>query len=83
MFYLQEVSRDHILTLIERYKVHITLFLPLPVDFILACCALDLQCISWLSQSPKNVVHLQCSMFGYEHVLMGVAKKFNTKVCKA
>jgi len=34
----------------------------------------------WLSENPRNVVHLQCAMFGYEHILMGVAKKFNTKV---
>ena len=33
-----------------------------------------------MSQDAGNVVHLQCGMFGYEHIFMGVAKKFNTKI---
>ena len=36
--------------------------------------------ISWLKENPCNVVHLQCGMFGYEHIFMALAKKFNTKV---
>ena len=40
--------------------------------------------LSWLAKSPKNVVILQCAMFGYEHLYMGVLKRFKTKVqqCK-
>ncbi len=44
------------------------------LNFICTCT------YSWLVKSPQNVVRLQCSMFGYEHIYMGVARKFNMKV---
>jgi hypothetical protein len=34
----------------------------------------------WLAKDPTNVVHLQCACFGYEHIFMGIHKKFKTKI---
>lgn len=46
---------------------------------------ITVQCISpsstsWLAKDPYNVLYLQCNMFGYEHIFMAMAKKFNTKI---
>ncbi|XP_065919409.1 protein artemis-like isoform X2 [Dysidea avara] len=34
----------------------------------------------WLNKSDRHVVHLNLFMFGFEHVILGVAEKFHTKV---
>jgi len=34
----------------------------------------------WLARDRRNVVRLHCGTFGYEHILMGVARKFKCKV---
>ena len=44
---------------------------------------LPLSCVcvhSWLAKDVCNVVLLHCASFGYEHILMGVANKCQTKV---
>jgi len=39
--------------------------------------------LRWLSKSDRHIVHLNLFMFGFEHVILGVAKKFHTKVKSA
>lgn len=43
-------------------------------QLVLTCAA------DWLARSPQNAVLLQCFMFGYEHILMGISQKLGTKV---
>ena len=89
LFCTQDISRDHILKLIERYFCVCalqwkTILHLLPPPSLLFCPSISvhhfISCSSWLSQSPNNVVHLQCAMFGFEHIYMAVHKKFRTKV---
>lgn len=35
---------------------------------------------SWLAKDRRNVVHLKCASFGYEHIFLAIHQKFRTKV---
>ena len=39
--------------------------------------------LRWLGKSDRHIVHLNLFMFGFEHVILGVAEKFHTKVKSA
>ncbi len=34
----------------------------------------------WLANDGQNVIRLHCGTFGYEHILLGVARKFKSKI---
>ena len=71
----KDTSRDIILKLVERL-----VFSKLFKSFLTRESGIPTFESRWLAKDPTNVVHLQCAFFGYEHIFMGIHKKFKTKV---